>query len=182
MFDNSSILITGGTGSFGNAFVSMTLKKYNPKKIVIFSRDEMKQWEMAKLFPNDKRVRFFCDLRKLSLSLRKYLDKIQIKKIDEIEKILSQVKDKKFIVDRNTCSVYFEEIILKKNKISNFEDPVYGLKAIKNKREIENIKKVHIYDGIALTKFLFWIKKNVKKTKITEISAAKRLYQLKKKK
>jgi len=55
MLSNSSILITGGTGSFGSAFVPMTLKKYNPKKIVIFSRDEMKQWEMAKLykdFPN----------------------------------------------------------------------------------------------------------------------------------
>jgi UDP-N-acetylglucosamine 4,6-dehydratase/5-epimerase len=55
---NSSILITGGTGSFGNTFVPMTLKKYNPKRLVIFSRDEMKQWEMAKLFKNDKRVRF----------------------------------------------------------------------------------------------------------------------------
>ena len=56
---NSTILITGGTGSFGSAFVPMTLKKYNPKRIVIFSRDEMKQWEMAKLYKNDKRVRFF---------------------------------------------------------------------------------------------------------------------------
>ena len=58
MLQNSSILITGGTGSFGHTFVPMTLKKYNPKKIVIFSRDEMKQWEMAKLFKNDPRVRF----------------------------------------------------------------------------------------------------------------------------
>ena len=58
MLKNSSILITGGTGSFGHAFVPMTLKKYNPKKIIIFSRDEMKQWEMAKLFKNDPRVRF----------------------------------------------------------------------------------------------------------------------------
>jgi len=58
MLKNSSILITGGTGSFGNAFVPMTLKKYNPKKIVILSRDEMKQWEMAKLFKDDPRVRF----------------------------------------------------------------------------------------------------------------------------
>lgn len=58
MLENSSILITGGTGSFGNTFVPMTLKKYNPKKIVIFSRDEMKQWEMAKLYKNDPRVRF----------------------------------------------------------------------------------------------------------------------------
>jgi len=59
MFKNASILVTGGTGSFGNQFVPMTLAKYNPKKIVIFSRDEMKQWEMAKKFKNDPRVRFF---------------------------------------------------------------------------------------------------------------------------
>jgi len=59
MLKNSSILITGGTGSFGNSFVPMTLKKYNPKRLVILSRDEMKQWEMAKNFQNDKRVRFF---------------------------------------------------------------------------------------------------------------------------
>ncbi len=55
----SSILITGGTGSFGNAFVPMTLHQYNPKRLVIFSRDEMKQWEMAKRFADDTRVRFF---------------------------------------------------------------------------------------------------------------------------
>jgi UDP-N-acetylglucosamine 4,6-dehydratase (inverting) len=59
MLTNSNILITGGTGSFGHAFVEMTLKKYNPKRLVIFSRDEMKQWDMAKLFSDDKRVRFF---------------------------------------------------------------------------------------------------------------------------
>ena len=59
MLKNSSILITGGTGSFGNSFVPLTLKKYNPKRIVVLSRDEMKQWEMAKLFKEDSRVRFF---------------------------------------------------------------------------------------------------------------------------
>ena len=59
MFKNSSILITGGTGSFGHSFVPLTLKKYNPRRLVIFSRDEMKQWEMAKLFKDDPRVRFF---------------------------------------------------------------------------------------------------------------------------
>ncbi len=59
MLKNSSILITGGTGSFGHAFVPLTLKKYNPKRLVILSRDEMKQWEMAKLFKDDPRVRFF---------------------------------------------------------------------------------------------------------------------------
>jgi UDP-N-acetylglucosamine 4,6-dehydratase len=59
MLNNSSILITGGTGSFGHTFVPMTLAKYNPRRLVIFSRDEMKQWEMAKLYGNDARVRFF---------------------------------------------------------------------------------------------------------------------------
>ena len=58
MLKNSSILITGGTGSFGHEFLPMTLEKYNPKRIVVLSRDEMKQWEMAKLFKNDDRVRF----------------------------------------------------------------------------------------------------------------------------
>jgi UDP-N-acetylglucosamine 4,6-dehydratase len=64
MLSNSSILITGGTGSFGHTFVPMTLAKYNPSRLVIFSRDEMKQWEMAKLYDKDERVRFFIgDIR-----------------------------------------------------------------------------------------------------------------------
>ncbi|QJD72152.1 UDP-N-acetylglucosamine 4,6-dehydratase (inverting) [Marinobacterium sp. LSUCC0821] len=59
MLTNATILVTGGTGSFGNTFVPMTLEKYNPKKIIIFSRDEMKQWDMAKNYQDDPRVRFF---------------------------------------------------------------------------------------------------------------------------
>lgn len=59
MLTDASILITGGTGSFGHAFVPMTLEKYKPKRLVIYSRDEMKQWEMAKLYGDDERVRFF---------------------------------------------------------------------------------------------------------------------------
>jgi len=64
MLTHSSILITGGTGSFGNHFVPMTLARFNPKRLVVYSRDEMKQWEMAKLFEGDNRVRFFIgDIR-----------------------------------------------------------------------------------------------------------------------
>ncbi len=73
MLNNSSILVTGGTGSFGHSFVPMTLAKYNPKRLVVFSRDEMKQWEMAKLFKNEPRVRFFIgdvrDKERLSRAL-----------------------------------------------------------------------------------------------------------------
>lgn len=59
MLNDKSILITGGTGSFGNTFVPMTLAKYNPRRLIIYSRDEMKQWDMAKKFQGDSRVRFF---------------------------------------------------------------------------------------------------------------------------
>jgi FlaA1/EpsC-like NDP-sugar epimerase len=59
MLKNSTILVTGGTGSFGHAFIPMTLAKYKPKKVIVFSRDEMKQWEMAKKFEGDDRLRFF---------------------------------------------------------------------------------------------------------------------------
>ena len=58
MLDSSSILITGGTGSFGKKFIPMTLKKYNPKRIVVFSRDEMKQWELSQNYQSDSRVQF----------------------------------------------------------------------------------------------------------------------------
>lgn len=59
MFDQASILITGGTGSLGNAIIPRLLNEYDPKKVIIYSRDEMKQWEMQKKFSNDPRVRFF---------------------------------------------------------------------------------------------------------------------------
>jgi UDP-N-acetylglucosamine 4,6-dehydratase (inverting) len=69
--DNQTILLTGGTGSFGHVFVKETLARYNPKKLIIFSRDEMKQWEMAKKYADDPRVRFFIgDVRDKDRLLR----------------------------------------------------------------------------------------------------------------
>ena len=59
MFNNKNILITGGTGSFGSEFVRQTLSNYKPKKLIVFSRDEMKQCDMAKKFDNNKALRFF---------------------------------------------------------------------------------------------------------------------------
>ena len=76
MLNNASILVTGGTGSFGSAFVPMTLKKYDPRRIVIFSRDEMKQWEMAKLYKDDPRIRFFIGDVRDKDRLRRALDGI----------------------------------------------------------------------------------------------------------
>ena len=59
MFDGAKILVTGGTGSFGRTFVPMLLGRFNPSRVVILSRDEMKQWDMAPEFAGDPRVRFF---------------------------------------------------------------------------------------------------------------------------
>lgn len=74
MLTNAAILVTGGTGSFGQTFVPLTLAKYNPRRLVIYSRDEMKQWEMAKLYGDDERVRFFIgdvrDKDRLSRALK----------------------------------------------------------------------------------------------------------------
>ena len=71
MFDDKVVLVTGGTGSFGHKFLEMTLARYKPRKIIVFSRDEMKQWEMAKLYPDDSRVRFFIgDVRDRDRLLR----------------------------------------------------------------------------------------------------------------
>ncbi len=58
MFNNSKILITGGTGSFGKKFIEMSNKKFKFKKIIIFSRDEMKQWDMSQDYLKDNKIKF----------------------------------------------------------------------------------------------------------------------------
>jgi UDP-N-acetylglucosamine 4,6-dehydratase len=63
-FKDKTILITGGTGSFGKAFVSNLLKNHDPKKVIVFSRDELKQFEMKNQVREDSRLRFFIgDIR-----------------------------------------------------------------------------------------------------------------------
>jgi Xaa-Pro aminopeptidase len=133
------------------------------------------------LIDKNKDIKFFCDLKKISTSLKRCFKKIKFFEIDHCKETLYKIKNKKFIIDKNSCSYFFENLISKKNKILNLNDPIHFLKAIKGRREIENIKKAHIYDGVALTKYLFWLKKNFNKKKITEISGSQRLFQLRKK-
>ena len=128
-----------------------------------------------------KNIIFFCDLKKISTSFKKKYNNIKFVNIDHTEAALSKIKKKKFIIDKNTCSIYYENIIAKNNTIINQQDCIYPLKAIKTKKEIANIKKAHIYDGAALTKYLFWLKNNFLKINITEISASKKLFNFRKK-
>ncbi len=104
MLTNSSILITGGTGSFGNTFVPMTLAKYNPKRLVIYSRDKMKQWDMAHKFAEDARVRFFIgDVRDVA-DLKIYF-------IDASEKlILRKLANRCGVSVQDSSCTYFREM------------------------------------------------------------------------
>ena len=77
MLNHSSILITGGTGSFGTKFIPMTLKKFNPRRLVVYSRDEMKQWEMQRKYLDDERVRFFIGDVRDKERLRRALNGIE---------------------------------------------------------------------------------------------------------
>jgi Xaa-Pro aminopeptidase len=132
------------------------------------------------LIDKKKNISFFCDLKKISPSFKKKFNKVNFINIKLTGEILSKIIRKKFIIDRNTCSLHFENVIQKNNILLNQEDPIYFLKSIKTKNEINNIKKAHIFDGSALTKYLFWLKKNYIKKKVTEISAEKKLYNYRK--
>ncbi len=94
---------------------------------------------------------------------------------------MSLIKNGTFCVDNQTCSVFNENLIRSKFKIIKKEDPIYNLKSIKNNIEINNMIKAHIEDGVALTKFIYWIK-NIKSFNIDELIVEKKLEKLRKKK
>ena len=93
--------------------------------------------------------------------------------------IISNLKIGVFCIDKNTCSVFENDILNSKFKISSNIDPIYEIKSIKNSSEIKNVANAHIEDGIALTKFLYWYKNNNKK--ITEKKLEKKLENFRKK-
>ncbi len=92
---------------------------------------------------------------------------------------LKKLKNKNILIDEKTCSIYLERLLRKKFNIVEKEDPIYLLKSIKNKTEIKNMINTHILDGVALTKFLYWIK-NKKKLNITEVDAQNKLEKFRK--
>ena len=133
------------------------------------------------LVSKSRKIYFFCDLKKISKFLRNKLNKVKFINIEMITKVLNKIDKQKFIIDKNTCSFFHQKIILKNNKIVDDKDPIDFFKAIKNKKEIANMKKAHIYDGVALTKYLIWLKKNFSKKVISEISASNKLFHFRKK-
>ena len=129
---------------------------------------------------NNKEITFYCDLKKIDKIVKKHLKNIKILDINLIEFFLNKIKNKKIQIDSASCSIYFDNILKRKNDTVTLYDPTYFLKAIKNTIEIKNTIKSHIYDGVALTKFILWLKNNFKKKIITELSAQEKALQIRK--
>ena len=133
------------------------------------------------LFNKNGKIIFFTNIKKITPQIKKSFGKKVIFIKEELfVNYLRKIKNSKILIDKKTCSFYYEKNIHSSNKLIDIEDPIYLLKAIKNKTEISNAKIAHLFDGIALTKFIFWSKNNYKKTKITEISAQNTLEKYKK--
>ncbi|OUW62283.1 MAG: Xaa-Pro aminopeptidase [Candidatus Pelagibacter sp. TMED203] len=135
------------------------------------------------LFVDQKQnIYLFCKKGKVDKYLKKNLgNNVKLIDINHLKKFILKIKNKKIYLDSLSCSIFYKSILKKNNFIIQQQDPIYFLKSIKNKTEIANIKKAHIVDGIALTKFLIWLKNNYNKRKITEISAQEKLLQFRKK-
>ena len=132
------------------------------------------------IISKSKKIFLICKAKKAKKLIReKIIKPYQLIDDKDFAKKIIQLKYKKFIIDEKSCSIYFENIIKSKFKIIKKEDPTYLLKAIKNKTEIKNMINAHIYDGVALTKFLYWIKK-INKKKINEVQAQNKLENFRK--
>jgi len=103
----------------------------------------------------------------------------QIINIKDISKLINSLKGKNFIIDNKTCSIFHENIIKSKFKILDKNDPIYKLKSIKNSYEINHMIQAHKKDGLALTRFIYWIK-NINKKTITEVDAQNKLEKFRK--
>ncbi len=127
-----------------------------------------------------REVFLFCDLKKISSKFRKKLNFVNFFEVEDLENFIQKISGKNFLIDGSTCSIFYKNIISKNNFIVKDVDPINILKSQKNNIEIKNTKKIHEYDGAALTKFLFWIQENFEKRKITEITAQNKLLKFKK--
>ncbi len=113
------------------------------------------------IIDKNKTIHFFCSLNKI----KKIKNKINYKKIyfyafESFYETLSKLNSSFFTIDQLSCSIFYQSLISSKFVINNIDDPIYKLKSIKNKIEIQNMRSAHIKDGVALTKFLYWIKQD----------------------
>ena len=132
------------------------------------------------IISKSKKIILISNKKKCKKLLKeKIIKSNQLVDTDEFSKVIYNLNGKNIIIDESSCSIYFEDILKSKFKILRKKDPAYFLKSIKNKIEIHNMKKSHVLDGVALTKFIYWIK-NVNKKRITEVDAQNKLEKFRK--
>ena len=130
----------------------------------------------------DKNKELFLITQKnntLKIIREKKITKNQVVDIRDISKLINNLKGKNFITDDKTCSIFYENMIKSRFKVLNKNDPIYKLKSIKNSCEINHMIDAHKKDGLALTKFIYWIK-NINKKTITEVDAQNKLEKFRK--
>ena len=130
----------------------------------------------------DKNKKLFLITQKnnvIKIIKEKKINKNQIVNIKHLPNLIDKLKGKKFIIDNKSCSLFYENIIKSKFKILNKNDPIYKLKSIKNSYEINHMIEAHKKDGLALTRFIYWIK-NINKKIITEVEAQNKLEKFRK--
>lgn len=132
---------------------------------------------------NKRKITLIVDERKINKKFRiKFKNYLSYIKPSNIIQYFDSLNDEEnFLIDKFSCPFFYKKQIEKKFKFVEKIDPIFYLKAKKNKVEINNSIKSHILDGVALTKFIYWIKKNISKFKITEISAKNKLEEFRKK-
>ena len=181
--------ITGESSKSKIRRISDFLKK-NKSDFIFISAPENVAWILnirGKDIPNSpipnarlivtktKKIFLICEIKKCRILIKnKILNSQQIIKTNEFSKKILNLMGKNFIIDEDSCSIFYENIIKSNFNINKRKDPTYLMKSIKNKTEINFMKKAHISDGIALTKFIYWIK-NINKKMITEVDAQNKL-------
>ena len=127
------------------------------------------------ILTNKKRIYFFSCPKKISqIKKSKQYKNLIFSNYKDFSKIIHKLKGKNFCIDNISCSLSNESIIKKTFGIKLRIDPCYLMKSLKNKSEIKHTINTHIKDGLALTRFIYWIK-NINKKKITEIEAKNKL-------
>ena len=132
------------------------------------------------IIDKNRKIRLFSEkIKTFNIIKEKKIKKDQVINNSEFLTIINQLSGRNFIIDNKTCSIFYENIIKTKFKILKLNDPIYKLKSIKNMCEIKHMIEAHKKDGLALTRFIYWIK-NINKKTITEVDAQNKLEKFRK--
>ena len=132
------------------------------------------------MITKEKNIYLFADNYKIKKIIKdNTINPNQAYEINKIKLIFEKLNKGTFVIDENSCSIFYENLIKEKFKLKKVNDPIYAFKSIKNTTEINHMINTHFEDGLALTRFIYWIKHN--KKKINEVQAEKKLESFRKK-